>query len=270
MPSIHPSESPELGWLVPCLAVKDLKASLDWYAALDLLPYGGDPAEGWSMLRNRAVEIHLFQGHIDKDCLNFRGGEPAEIRAALSVKGLEPGHVEGERSFAYFDPDGRHVFIDSGPDEVVAYQSGQPLTAPIPDADIHAGDGMDLGNFTCCLNCKDLPATSKFYKTLGFVFGGGQPESGWEILVRPDHMHVFGQRLATTSLSVFQGMIPADTLNFRGGNVAAIAKPLGARGIDLKDGVVTSPDGGEYLQILDPDERPILFDTTPPERLYEA
>jgi len=27
MPSIHPSESPKLGWLVPCLAVADLEAS---------------------------------------------------------------------------------------------------------------------------------------------------------------------------------------------------------------------------------------------------
>ena len=88
------------------------------------------------------------------------------------------------------------------------------------------------------------------------------------ILTRPDHPPVFGARRATTSISLFQGMIPSDTLNLRGGNVGAIAQAVGERGVDLGAGVQIGTDGGESILLLDPDERPILFDTTPPERLY--
>ena len=59
-------------------------------------------------------------------------------------------------------------------------------------------------------------------------------------------------------------------LNLRGGNVAAIAEVLATRGIDLGDGVVRTPDGGENLTIKDPDGRPVFLDTTPPERMYAS
>ena len=85
MTSLHPSEEPELGWLVPCLTVADLPASLDFYAKLGLVRYGGNVAENWAMLRNRAIEIHLFNGHIEKDMLNFRGGDPEAIREAMAL-----------------------------------------------------------------------------------------------------------------------------------------------------------------------------------------
>jgi hypothetical protein len=76
-------------------------------------------------------------------------------------------------------------------------------------------------------------------------------------------------------LSLFSGAFtrnwaPEDCmLNFRGGHVAAIADTLGARGIDLCDGVKLGEDGGESLLIKDPDDRAVFFDTTPPERLYD-
>ncbi len=268
MTSIHPSEQPQLGWLVPCLAVQDLKNSLEFYAKFGLLQYGGDVAEDWAMLRNRAIEIHLFQGHIPRDLLNFRGGEPDEIRAALSERGLTVRTVLGERSFIFDDPDHREVFFDSGPSEVAAYQSGQPLTGAIPEEDVHVGTGIDLGNLTCCLACTHLKITKEFYEHLGLVPAGGDPEEGWLILARRDHLPDPGKRLMTTSLSLFQDMIPRDTLNFRGGHVAESAEALAAAGLDARDEVKVAADGGECLLIMDPDERPVFFDTTPPERLY--
>jgi catechol 2,3-dioxygenase-like lactoylglutathione lyase family enzyme len=268
LPSIHSSESPELGWLVPCLAVGDLPASLDFYARLGLVQYGGNVAQNWVMLRNRAIEIHLFKGHIEKDLLNFRGGDPVAIRAAMKSRGLEVKTSFGEASFIYRDPDGREVFFDTGPEEIAAYQSGQPLTGPIPEDDVHAGTGLDLGNLTWCLSCANLQATSTFYETLGLIPSGGRPESGWVILARRDHLPAPGKRLITTWLSLFAGMIPRDTINFRGGNVAEIAEHLAQEGIDARDDLKTAPDGGESLLIVDPDERPVFFDTTPPERLY--
>jgi catechol 2,3-dioxygenase-like lactoylglutathione lyase family enzyme len=270
MPSIHPSEDPPLGWLVPCLAVKDLQATLDFYARLDLVQFGGDVEQSWAMLRNRAIEIHLFHGHIDRDLPNFRGADFGAIRAAMSARGLEVKGDQGPASFTYVDPDGRDVFFDTSPEEAEWYASGNPLTIPIPEDDVHAGTGMDLGNLAWCLACDDLEATMAFYRKLGMVLAGGDPEKGWAILGRVDHPVEYGQRMITTCLSLFQGMIPVDTVNFRGGSVGAIAEVLAERGVDLKDGVVTSEDGGEYLQIEDPDGRPVLFDTSPPERLYEA
>lgn len=269
MPSIHPSENPALGWLVPCLAVKDLEASLDFYAKLDLVRYGGDPAERWAMLRNRAIEIHLFQGHIPRDLLNFRGGDLPAIRAHLDGLGLVIDSEQGPQSVIYRDPDGREVFFDSSPEETREYESGLALTGGVPLADVHAGEGLDLGNLAWCLNCESLAATAAFYETLGLVRHLGEPDAGWAIYGRVDHPAALGSRLVTTALSLFEGVIPADTVNFRGGNVGAIARALEAKGVDLKDGVQTAPDGGESLFLADPDGRPILFDTTPPERLYE-
>jgi catechol 2,3-dioxygenase-like lactoylglutathione lyase family enzyme len=270
MPSIHSSERPPLGWLVPCLAVDDLSASLEFYARLDLLPYGGDVAENWAMLRNRAIEIHLFQGHIPRDLLNFRGGDPEAIRAALRERGLEVAAEEGPASFIYLDPDGREVFFDTSPEEQRHYEAGHPLTSSFPGDDVQASDGLDLGNLACCLACGDLRETVAFYETLGLVRGGGEPESGWAIMSRIDHPPVFGRRQITPCISLFEGMIPSDLLNFRGGHVSAIAGVLAERGADLGTGVTVAEDGGESILLRDPDGRGLLLDTTPRERLYDG
>jgi len=262
MPCIHPSENPPLGWLVPCFAVADLTATIGFYPKLGFSVYGGNVAERWAMLRNRTIEIHLFQEHIPRDLLNFRGGDRRAIREALEDRGLEVASEPVEGSYIFHDPDGREVFFDGSPEEEEAYRAGQPLTAPV-EGDLHEGDGPDLGSFTMCLASKDLKATSRFYETLGLTHGGGEPDKGWSILGRRDHPVEFGKRLDVTCLSLFQDMIPADTVNFRGGNVAEIAKTLEGLGVDLGDGVVTAPDGGESLLILDPDDRPVFFDTTP-------
>lgn len=243
---------------------------MSWYAQLDLALYGGDPGQGWAMLRNRAIEIHLFQGHIPKDLLNFRGGDLDEIRAALTERGLEIASEQGDKSYILLDPDEREVFFDSSPPETEAYAAGQPLTGPIPGDDVHVGEGLDLGNLTWCLRCEDLRATTAFYETLGLVSCGGSPETGKTILGRADHRPVLGTRVLGTTLSLFQGRIPMDTLNLRGGNVGSIAETLTGRGVDLRDGVQEAPDGGESLLLLDPDGRPVFLDTTPPERLYRV
>jgi len=269
MTSIHPSEDPPLGWCVPCLAVRDIQTTLDFYAKMDLLPYGGNPADGWSMLRNRAIEIHVFEGrHIDKDLVNLRGGDLPRIREVLAARGFETHKVLGEHSFIYLDPDGREVFFDSSPEETAEYESGQRLTGLPKEADVHAGTGLDLGNLTWCLACGDLGRTSVFYERLGFVPGDGEPEKGRSLLARRDHLPGPGIRLLTTTLTLCEGTIPADTLSFRGGHVAEIASALQARGLDIGAGVQRATDGGESLLLVDPDDHPLFFDTPPSERLY--
>ena len=162
MPCIHPSEKPPLGWLVPCLAVADLRACIDWYGKLDLAVFGGEPARGWAMLRSRAAEIHLFQGHIPRDLVNFRGGDVPAIRRALEERGLAVDADRGPWSVTYRDPDGREVFFDSSPEEHADYGTGRALTVPFP-GDLHSGEGMDVGNLSWCFACGDLGSSKAFY-----------------------------------------------------------------------------------------------------------
>jgi catechol 2,3-dioxygenase-like lactoylglutathione lyase family enzyme len=273
MTSIHPSEDPQWGWLVPTLNCADLGVTLAFYEKLGFVRFGGNPDrdEGWAMIRNGLIEVHLFTAaHCPADGLNFRGGDAGGIRAALAARGLTATRVDGPTSFTHTDPDGRGVFFDIGEPEVSQFQGGQPLTLPLPDGVDLEDRELDLGNFTWCLVCENLQATADFYCAMGFTAAGGEPENGWAILARADHLPSPGKRLGAMHLSLFHDMIPKDMLNFRGGNVAAIAKVLGERGVDLCDEVKTGEDGTESLSITDPDGRPVFFDTTPAERLYAA
>lgn len=270
MPSIFPSETPQWGWVVLNLNCPDLKNTMAFYEKLGFDQFGGEVDKNWAMLRNGLVEIHLFQGFIKMDMLNYRGGDFAGIRAALDAAELKEIATQGPQSFTLQDPDGRHVFFDIGEPEVSQLKAGQILTIPLPDGQELDQRRLDLGNFSWCLSCKELSTTANFYSKLGFQSSGGMPSQGWQILARADHQPTPKRRVQTVHLSLFQGMIPEDTLNFRGGNVSEIADQLAAQGIDLKDGVKVAEDGGESLLITDPDGRPVFFDTTPPERLYSG
>jgi catechol 2,3-dioxygenase-like lactoylglutathione lyase family enzyme len=268
MTSIFPSEQPQWGWLVPCLACPDVSATMAFYAKLGFTPNGGVLKEGWAILRNGPTELHLFSTEIlPKDLLNFRGGDREGIRAALSQAGIDL--VERTpRSFSAIDPEGREVFFDIGEPEVSQLAAGQPLTVPLPEgAELHERT-LDLGNFTWCVTCEDLAATTAFYGAMGLGATGGQPEHGYAVLTRADHPRVHGQRMEVMCLALFVGLIPEDTLNFRGGDVSAIAAVLAGEGVDLCEGIQVGEDGGESLLIRDNDRRAVLFDTTPPERLY--
>ena len=272
MSSIFPSESPQWGWAVVCLSCGDkLDACIDFYKKLGFRQHGGEPDKGWCMLRSGVNELHLFDfPKREHEMLNFRGGDIAGVRAAVDALGAPVFKEFGPTSFIVLDPDGRQVFFDYSDAEAAELETGQMLTVPLPEGEgVHDTD-MDLGNFSWCLACDDLATTSAFYCALAFVPAGGQPQRGWQILGRPDHVVEYGERADAMHVSLFQGIIPTDMLNFRGGNVAAIATVIEGRGVALGDGVQVSEDGGESLMVLDPCGRPVLFDTTPPERLYSA
>ena len=92
--------------------------------------FGGNPDQGWLMLRSGPTVIGLFQGMFERNSLTFNPGwnqqaetlpeftDVRELRARVEAAGLEilsDGTGESGSGPAYFtlvDPDGNPVLID--------------------------------------------------------------------------------------------------------------------------------------------------------------
>ena len=118
-----------LGAFSVSLAVKDIKASRDFYEALGFEEAGGDVEQNWLIMRNRDHVIGLFQGMFEKNALTFNPGwdqhcaeldtfdDVREIQKALRAAGVEfvteaDESGEGPASFSVIDPDGNPVLFD--------------------------------------------------------------------------------------------------------------------------------------------------------------
>lgn len=128
MSEIPPSPL-ELGAFSLSLAVADLAASRDFYTALGLEPIGGDPEQGWLILRHGDSVLGLFQGVFERNILTFTPGWGADgptgapftdvrdIQQTLRERGLtlasdtDPA-ATGPASITLIDPDGNPVLID--------------------------------------------------------------------------------------------------------------------------------------------------------------
>lgn len=124
-----PKSTMELGAFSVSLAVKDLKASREFYQKLGFEPVGGDPAHNWQILRNGTTTIGLFQGMFEQNILTFNPGWDAQaqplgkfedvrsIQKRLKGAGLKL-HSEvdesttGKGSFTLIDPDGNAILVD--------------------------------------------------------------------------------------------------------------------------------------------------------------
>lgn len=119
----------KLGAFSISLNVKDLDASQKFYETLGFAPAGGDPAQGWLILRNEQITIGLFKGMFDTNMMTFNPGWSADaqpldafddvrdIQAALRAEGapvdvetapdgVAPAHI------VTHDPDGNVILID--------------------------------------------------------------------------------------------------------------------------------------------------------------
>ena len=118
-----------LGAFSLSLAVKDIKASRDFYMKLGFEEAGGDIEQNWLILRNRDHVIGLFQGMFEKNTLTFNPGwdqqcnnldaftDVRKIQSELKAAGLEMAveadeTTQGPASFCVIDPDGNPVLID--------------------------------------------------------------------------------------------------------------------------------------------------------------
>lgn len=111
-----------LGKLFVCLAVEDLQASVDFYQKLGFSMTGGNLAENWAILADGENELHLFEGHLQSNALNFRGGEVFEIAKSLKEQGLEMAsdavtEDDGSDGAWIRDPDGNEIYFNTAPGE---------------------------------------------------------------------------------------------------------------------------------------------------------
>ncbi|HOO97477.1 MAG TPA: VOC family protein [Caldisericia bacterium] len=105
-----------------CLNVKDLGKSVEFYEKLGLERIGGVPEDGWAILKQGNCVLGLFQGHIDKDLLHFRGADLYKLEHQYEMKGLVPNkkaHIEsdGSESMELVDPDGNVIYFNTFPEE---------------------------------------------------------------------------------------------------------------------------------------------------------
>ena len=120
---------------------------------------------------------------------------------------------------------------------------------------------MKLGNFSVSLVVKDIKASRTFYEALGFRALTGDASKNWLILQNE-----------TTTIGLFQGMIPKNTLTFNPGwdskcnalpnfeDVRDIQRELKRQGIALATTADESTTGPASVMVFDPDGNPILFD----------
>ncbi|KIG17159.1 Glyoxalase/bleomycin resistance protein/dioxygenase [Enhygromyxa salina] len=117
-----------LGAFSVSLAVKDIDASIAFYEQLGFTSFGGDPKQGWAILRCGAATIGLFAGMFEANILTFNPGwsddakpldafeDVREIQARLQAAGVEittpvePG--DGPAHILLQDPDGNQIMFD--------------------------------------------------------------------------------------------------------------------------------------------------------------
>ena len=115
---------------------------------------------------------------------------------------------------------------------------------------------IKLGRFEFCLTVKDIKESLGFYKKLGFKSKDGNLDEGWQII---EHGNCI--------LGLYQGHIKVNLLNFRGGDVFAIAEYLKSQGLELAKDAFTEEDGSAAAEIRDPDGNCVYFNTFPGEEI---
>jgi catechol 2,3-dioxygenase-like lactoylglutathione lyase family enzyme len=119
----------ELGNFSVSLAVRDLEASRAFYEKLGFEAFGGEPAQGWLILKNGDCVIGLFQGMFERNTLTFNPGwdrnaqllpsftDIRDQQRRLKERGVEfVAEVDesgsGPGSFVVVDPDGNPILFD--------------------------------------------------------------------------------------------------------------------------------------------------------------
>ena len=119
----------KLGAFSISLAVKDIKASNEFYEKLGFTKLGGNIDQKWLILKNGDAVIGLFEGMFDRNIITFNPGwdqnghNTAEFDDVRSIqKSLKAAGVKlateceestaGPAHITLSDPDGNSILID--------------------------------------------------------------------------------------------------------------------------------------------------------------
>lgn len=120
----------KLGAFSISLAVKDIKASREFYEKLGFTVFGGNQDDNWLMLQNGIATIGLFQGMFEGNIITFNPGwdqnakelaeftDVRDIQSSLKQSGLKlETEVDAEKAsgpghLVVLDPDGNTILID--------------------------------------------------------------------------------------------------------------------------------------------------------------
>jgi predicted lactoylglutathione lyase len=117
----------DLGSYFPCLNVENLDNSLDYYLKLGFKMREDHREEKWAVLQHNNMVLCLFEGHIERNLINFRGGDIEAIVKIASEQGIrftKPAHIEHDGSWSSetIDPDGNVIYFNTHPDEREQYK----------------------------------------------------------------------------------------------------------------------------------------------------
>ncbi len=120
----------DYGVICPCLRVKDLAASREFYESLGMEVIDEMSVEGLRVVLKSGYFRLALMTFLNENSLNFRGADVFAMhdRASKRLPGLEgepvrrdPDDENGEGvSWATRDPDGNHIFLDTNPNDLGA------------------------------------------------------------------------------------------------------------------------------------------------------
>ncbi len=119
----------DLGAFSISLAVKDIKASRNFYTKLGFTDFAGDISQNWLIMKNGRHLVGLFQGMFDQNILTFNPGwdqdgqalksfmDVRDIQQHLKEQGVSfeqkaDDQTEGPAHFVIKDPDGNIIMLD--------------------------------------------------------------------------------------------------------------------------------------------------------------
>ncbi len=119
----------KLGTFSVSLAVKDIRASKQFYETLGFEVFAGDLAQNYLIMKHDRTLIGLFQGMFSNNILTFNPGwdengneiedfdDVRKIQRHLKAKGVKleseaDENTSGPASFVVLDPDGNAILMD--------------------------------------------------------------------------------------------------------------------------------------------------------------
>ena len=120
------SKELDLGSYFPCLNVKNIHDSMDYYMKLGFKIREDHQADNWAVLQHNNMVLCLFQGHIDVNLINFRGGDIEAIVSMATERGVKftkSAHIENDGSWSAetVDPDGNVIYFNTFSEERERY-----------------------------------------------------------------------------------------------------------------------------------------------------